>query len=134
MTIRVDASQPRVSAQPATSRITAPPPERRFRAALADGASVLLGGVEVAARALPGGQVMAAALGGARARGAASVAGAGDVEADAAGNGLDLGGNDAMDLLALQQQMQDENRRYSTLSNVMKARHETAKNAIGNIR
>jgi hypothetical protein len=30
--------------------------------------------------------------------------------------------------------MQDENRRYSTLSNVMKARHETAKNAIGNIR
>ena len=36
--------------------------------------------------------------------------------------------------LQLQQQIQDENRTYSTLSNVLKARHETVKNAIGNIR
>ena len=36
--------------------------------------------------------------------------------------------------LQLQQQIQEENRTYSTLSNVMKARHETVKNAIGNIR
>jgi hypothetical protein len=39
-----------------------------------------------------------------------------------------------MELLALQQRMQDENQRFSTLSNVLKAEHETAKTAIGNIR
>ena len=36
--------------------------------------------------------------------------------------------------LQLQQQMQDENRRFTLLSNVMKTKHDTAKNAIGNIR
>lgn len=36
--------------------------------------------------------------------------------------------------LSLQQQMQHENRRYTTLSNVMKTRHDTAKNAINNLR
>ena len=36
--------------------------------------------------------------------------------------------------LQLQEQMAAENRQYSALSNVLKARHETVKNAIGNIR
>jgi hypothetical protein len=36
--------------------------------------------------------------------------------------------------LQLQQQIQEENRTYSTVSNVLKARHETVKNAIGNLR
>ncbi len=36
--------------------------------------------------------------------------------------------------LGLQNQMQDENRRFTLLSNVMKTKHDTAKNAIGNIR
>lgn len=40
----------------------------------------------------------------------------------------------SMYYLQLQQQIQEENRTYSTLSNVLKARHETVKNAIGNIR
>jgi hypothetical protein len=39
-----------------------------------------------------------------------------------------------LELLALQEQVQQENRRFSTASNVLKARHETAKAAIGNIR
>ncbi len=36
--------------------------------------------------------------------------------------------------LQLQQKMQDENREFTTLSNVMKTKHDTAKNAINNIR
>jgi hypothetical protein len=117
-----------------TTRVTAAPPDRQFRAALADGATVLLGGVEAAARSLPGGQIVAAAIsGGARVSGGGATTGGVSIQSDAAA-GLDLGGNDAMELIALQQEIQEENRRYSTLSNVMKARHETAKNAIGNIR
>ncbi len=42
--------------------------------------------------------------------------------------------DDNMEFLQIQQQIQSENRQFSTLSNVLKARHETAKNAIGNIR
>ena len=135
MTIRADGSHTRVSTQPMTSRVTATPPDRQFRAALADGATVLLGGVEAAARSLPGGELVAAAIsGGARSGGGGVASGAASIQGDAASAGLELGGNDAMELIALQQEIQEENRRYSTLSNVMKARHETAKNAIGNIR
>jgi hypothetical protein len=36
--------------------------------------------------------------------------------------------------LKLQQQISDESRQYTTLSNVLKARHDMVKNAIGNIR
>src|SRR5690606_14225449 len=34
----------------------------------------------------------------------------------------------------LQERISQENRAYTTVSNVLKARHETVKNAIGNIR
>jgi hypothetical protein len=36
--------------------------------------------------------------------------------------------------LGLQQNMQDENRRFTLVSNIMKTKHDTAKNAINNIR
>lgn len=36
--------------------------------------------------------------------------------------------------LQLQQKMQDENRKFTALSNVMKTKHDTAKNAINNVR
>ncbi len=36
--------------------------------------------------------------------------------------------------LQLQEQLAAENRAYSAMSNVLKARHDTVKNAIGNIR
>ncbi|HWZ87365.1 MAG TPA: hypothetical protein VNW92_00910, partial [Polyangiaceae bacterium] len=36
--------------------------------------------------------------------------------------------------LQLQEQMSQESRSYSAISNVLKARHDTMKNAIGNIR
>ena len=40
----------------------------------------------------------------------------------------------SMRMLQLQEAISEENRRYTTLSNVLHARHEMAKNAIGNIR
>ena len=36
--------------------------------------------------------------------------------------------------LALQERMQDESRRFSLLSNIMKTKHDTAKNSISNLR
>lgn len=39
-----------------------------------------------------------------------------------------------MDFLKLQNDLQTENRKYTTLSNISKARHDTAKSAINNIR
>ena len=36
--------------------------------------------------------------------------------------------------LQLQSQMQNENRSYTTVSNIMKTKHDTAKNSISNIR
>ena len=38
------------------------------------------------------------------------------------------------ELLKLQSAMQNESQKYQAISNVMKTRHETAKNAVGNIR
>ena len=39
-----------------------------------------------------------------------------------------------MQFLTLQNNMQQENQKFSTLSNVMKVRHDTAKNSISNVR
>jgi hypothetical protein len=39
-----------------------------------------------------------------------------------------------MQYLQLQTQLQEENRSYTLLSNVMKTKHDTAKNAIQNVR
>jgi hypothetical protein len=40
----------------------------------------------------------------------------------------------SLQLLALQQQVQQENQRFTTVSNVMRAKHDTAKAAVSNIR
>ena len=39
-----------------------------------------------------------------------------------------------MQYLALQENMQNESRRFSLLSNIMKTKHDTAKNSISNLR
>lgn len=39
-----------------------------------------------------------------------------------------------MQYLTLQQKMQADNRQWTTLSNIMKTKHDTAKNAISNVR
>ncbi len=117
-------------------RTTPAPTERMFREALRDGAGVLLDGVEHAAGSLPGGAAVTAATG------ALTSAAGGGSGARSGTSGLGSSMDDAltrssmqqMELLELQQRMQDENQRFTTLSNVLKAEHETAKTAIGNIR
>lgn len=39
-----------------------------------------------------------------------------------------------MQFLGLQERVRDESRRFQAISNVMKTRHDTAKNSIGNVR
>ncbi|MCA9529849.1 MAG: hypothetical protein KC543_06915 [Myxococcales bacterium] len=139
-------SMPRVAVRATQPRVTAVPPGRRFREALGRG---LLATVEGAAPFVPLPAVVSAAVrsvpGLAGAKGA-MLAGAGGGlwkaggEAVAPGGGVQLpdafaGGQDeAMRLLALQAQISREERQYTTLSNVLKARHDTAKAVIGNVR
>lgn len=121
-------------------RATPEPAERAFREALRGGAGVLLEGVERAAGALPGGAVLSAATSAltSSSAGGASGGGLGGGSLGSGGGTMDdalsRSANQQMELLELQQRMQDENQRFTTLSNVLKAEHETAKTAIGNIR
>jgi hypothetical protein len=39
-----------------------------------------------------------------------------------------------LQFLGLQERVREESRRFQTISNVMKSRHDTAKNSVGNIR
>lgn len=140
-----------VEVERSTGRTTPSPVSRRFREVLAGAGEALLDGVEVAS-GLAGGPVASAAVrdGVGAARGAlGGGAGAESPEAPGAapGAGVAAGGagdtvrealaanqTEAMKFLELQQRISAENRRYTALSNVMKARHETAKSAINNIR
>ncbi len=118
-------------------RATPEPAERAFREALRGGAGVLLEGVERAAGALPGGAVLSAAtsaLTGAGGGGGSAGGTLGGASGGTMDDALTRSANQQMELLELQQRMQDENQRFTTLSNVLKAEHETAKTAIGNIR
>jgi len=141
-TMTTDVTEPRQTPLPAG---------RRFAEALAEGVAVLARGAgEVFATALPGGAIVAAATrelgpqgGGEAGGGGARPEGPGGVEETAGG-----GGTGVEDYWKLQQQSQDfnlqflqlqenlsmENRRFSALSNVLKARHDTAKSVIQNIR
>ena len=76
--------------------------------------------------------------------GGASVAGAGGIGASPTvpGTGapgtveamLSDGQASNMQLLALQQHIQQENQVFTTVSNVMRAKHDTAKAAVSNVR
>jgi hypothetical protein len=39
-----------------------------------------------------------------------------------------------MQYLQLQEKMQNENRQYTTVSNILKTKHDTVKNSINNVR
>jgi hypothetical protein len=143
--LEIDATRARQ-----TERPTAP-----FRSVLAGGVSVLMAGAEVATHVV-GGPVLAAAVHDARVGAANAItgpAGNGPVGAAppsalaaAAGGAagpsgtasvetlLQSGQASNLQLLALQQQVQQENQRFTTVSNVMRAKHDTAKAAVSNIR
>ncbi len=130
-TVELESTQPRVTSRPVSTR---------FRDSLENGANVVLAGVESAAGFIPGGSSVSAAV-----RGARQSTGAGDTGAPGStgaglsqsGSGLDLTSqvrNDTMELLQLQQNIAMEQRRYMITSNVMKARHDTAKQVVNNVR
>jgi hypothetical protein len=132
---------------PTAARVT-PPPTRPFANVLRAGRDAVIDGAEAAAQRLPGGPLVSAALRPGF-HGPAATAALGPPTLTTAPTGIaagEAGGGDpmstavqaqadnAMYFLRLQSEIQEENRTYSTLSNVLKARHETVKNAIGNLR
>jgi len=133
MTGRIDLglSTTPLSTVTTTPRATDPTSRDQFRAALGQGAATVLAGVERVAPFVPGGVSTPAAIRAAPGSGAAATsAGLGANSPSAAGDS----GTDAFELLALQQRIGNEQQQFTTVSNVMKARHETAKNVIGNVR
>ncbi|HWP09088.1 MAG TPA: hypothetical protein VNN72_25270 [Polyangiaceae bacterium] len=159
MTTRLDPQGPAplVHADPAAYRSTAQP-TRPFQAVMTAGAAAVIGGAEAAVQRLPGGPILAAAFrpqsaqpvltgGGAPATTPEGypVAGSGTGVTGAgvagAGNGtgsldgmLDQNQDKNLYYIALQEKISAENRLYSAYSNVLRVRHETMKNAIGNFR
>ncbi len=160
MTTRIGTGGPGtgVSASASAARVTAPPGQP-FKAMMSAGASAILSGAEQAVTRLPGGPILAAALRPApgdvgpaqRSAGAApslapeggsgsAASGVGAGAAAAGGEGssieaaLSQSANQNLYFIEVQERISAESRNYSTISNVLKARHDTVKNAIGNIR
>jgi hypothetical protein len=113
------------------------------------GAQAVVDGAESAVRRLPGGPVLAAAFrpgpgapGGPELNGSVRPEGSAGTAGAAAGGGGAGGVEDTLQhsadmnlyYLELQERISAESREYTALSNVLKARHDTVKNAIGNIR
>jgi len=110
-------------------------------------ARAVVDGAQSAVRRLPGGPVLAAAFrpapgagggiggGAGRPEGSAGTAGAGGASGEPGVEEM-LARNADMNLyyLELQERISAESRAYTALSNVLKTRHDTVKNAIGNIR
>ena len=163
MTTRIGTGGPStgVSASASAARVTAPPGQP-FKAMMSAGANAVLSGAEQAVTRLPGGPILAAALrpapnagdvgpaqtsaataasvGSLSPEGSAGAAGAG---AALPGAGAENGGveaalnqsaNQNLYFIEIQERISAESRSYSAISNVLKARHDTVKNAIGNIR
>jgi hypothetical protein len=154
MTTRIEATGPRsnVNVGPTAARTTAQP-TRPFQQILSASASTIVATAEQAATRLPGGPILAAALRpgvgteSASTNGSASPAGAnnalpagsnGAFPGTSAPNSVEsvLSQNSDQNLyyLQLQERISQESRTFTALSNVLKARHETVKNAITNIR
>jgi hypothetical protein len=126
-------------------------PATPFRSVLAGGVSMLMRGAEVATHVV-GGPILAAAVRDARVGTAAAIGGAGVGGQAGIGGSTVPGGGSAgggvntveammsdgqasnMQLLALQQHIQQENQVFTTVSNVMRAKHDTAKAAVSNVR
>ncbi len=112
-------------------------PSQPFRDLLSGGVSLLLSGAEVATHVVAG-PALAAAVHDARAGVAGSTAGI--ASGSGSGSPTDLssmlqdGQASNLQLLALQQQIQNETQQFSTVSNVMRAKYDTAKAAVSNIR
>ncbi|HEY6557047.1 MAG TPA: hypothetical protein VI072_07225 [Polyangiaceae bacterium] len=126
-------------------RVT-PSPARPFKQVMQAGARAMIDGADAAVRKLPGGPILAAAVrpGGSsslgysgsihRAEGPAGTAAEGPSGAPGIEGTLSQNADMNLYYLELQERISAESREYSALSNVLKARHDTVKNAIGNLR
>jgi hypothetical protein len=152
----------RISSGPSTgvyttssaARVTAAPGQP-FKNIMHAGAGAILTGAERAATRLPGGPILAAALrpgpgtgtgsslspeGASASTGAmpSAVSPPGGPGAGGEGNdveaALSQSANQNLYFLEIQERISAESRSYTAISNVLKARHDTVKNAIGNIR
>ncbi|MFZ5896481.1 MAG: hypothetical protein ACOY0T_35835 [Myxococcota bacterium] len=151
MTSRITTTGTSVATLPTAARTTATP-ARPFRQFMAATANVVIQGAQAAANRLPGGPLLAAtvrtapgvAINPAQSpEGPSSALGTGANPLLSTGMGgqapgvegvLAQGMDQNLYFLELQERISQESRSYSALSNVLKARHETLKNAIGNIR
>ena len=129
--IRLETSEP---------RRTTPGAGERFREALARGGSSLLSTVGSAAGVVPGGAVLSAAITSAEG-GAATSADASALDASTstsaeldAASMVEAQHDRSVELLMLQQQIAGEQQQFMTVSNVLKARHETNKSITQNFR
>ena len=145
---RVDSTTTSVQVEPARTRQTETP-TTPFSQVLTGSANALVAGASVVSGVV-GGPVLAAAVREAGSQLVGGIAGGGGGGAGspagvmgAGSQGSEMSQMHAMQresqsfnlqLLNLQQDVQDENRKFTTLSNVMKASHDTAKAAVGNIR
>jgi hypothetical protein len=152
MTTRIEPGGPSslVTSSPVATRTT-DHPTRPFQAVLRASASAVVSSAEAAVRALPGGPILAAAF---RPTSSVTPAGVGGPGAPSAttpegvplpGPAGTAGNPDVEGMLGessdknlyyivLQERISAENRQYTAYSNVLRARHETMKNAIGNFR
>jgi hypothetical protein len=159
MTTRVLTGGPStgVYATAMAPRVT-PEPAHPFQEVMSASSAAILSGAEAALTHLPGGGILAAAIRPGSPTGTASGSQLNRPEGPTgtATSGLNAGvsgvssgttsGDASMQqvmsqdadqnlyYLQLQEQMSAESRSYSAISNVLKARHDTMKNAIGNIR
>jgi hypothetical protein len=160
MTTRVGVGGPStgVYATATAPRVT-PEPARPFQQVMNASSAAIVNGAEAALTHLPGGGILAAAMrpvGGAgtssyalslsRPEGPTGTATSGLSGSPSALAGSTTAGDPGIEqvmtqdadqnlyYLKLQEQMSAESRSYSAISNVLKARHDTMKNAIGNIR
>lgn len=119
----------RLEVAPTRARQT-PAPAQPFRDVLAGGVSLLFSGAELATHVVAG-PVMAAAVHDAGTGATAAIGGGGPTDLSSI---LQNGQASNLQLLALQQQIQTESQQFSTVSNVMRAKYDTAKAAVSNIR
>jgi len=156
MTTRIEPSGPDpLVATTVTQPRTTPQPTRPFQQVMNAGALTVVGGAEAAVRRLPGGPILAAAFrpGPVAAgvppsavattpEGTPLAASPGSPESPGAGTSndpslegmLDQNADKNLYYIGLQERISAENRMYTAYSNVLRVRHETMKNAIGNFR
>lgn len=139
---RIDPQQS-VSVRLPSERQTPLPASRRFREALDEGAQRIVAGAAsltgvsplsqstTASRVAPGRAALSQASDSGLPDLAPEVGGSSGSSAGSTATGVP---DDTMELLEMQRRIGAEQVHFSTLSNVLKARHDTAKSVVGNIR